>query len=46
LNDYKNLDNNDDNNNNDDNDDKFSEFTYNFVNLDTLHLTFSIIRNK
>ena len=46
LNDYENLDNNNDNNNDDDNDDKFSEFTHDFINLDTLHLTFSIIRDK
>ena len=32
--------------NNNDNDDEFFQFTHDFINLDTLHLTFSIIRNK
>ena len=40
LNDCENFD------DNDDNDNEFSEFTYDFVDFDTLQLTFSIIQNK
>ena len=46
MNDYENLDNDDNNNDNDNNDDESSEFIYDFVNLDTLYLAFSIIRDK
>ena len=40
LNNFKNL------NNDDDNDDETSKSTHNFINLNTLYLAFSIIRNK
>ena len=46
LNDYENLDNNDDNNDDDDNDNEFFEFICDFVDLNTLQLTFSIIQDK
>ena len=46
LDDYEDLDNDDGNNGDDDNDDESPESTRDFIDLDTLHLAFSIIRDK